>query len=923
MTAVVFPRGQRVEIVNDAEGRPTEIRRPGLCEYKFGYDDGGRLSAVHYPDGSRQSFAFDAQGRLLRASNRNSHVTEYRRDDKGSLQAIVDPLHRETTFDLDEGGDLRGVRFADETSEGFGYDPDLRVAVHTRRDGSDVVHVLGTEGNLEGVVWPQSAAAYETDAKGYPTAIRSDCSTVQFNCNDEGDVLVEGDEQQEVQFEYDPDGRPIVIRSPAGEIRYTYNDDGYLAEIIDWSGARHQIESGPEGELFGIRYANGLTEQRTPAAIGIFERAAVTDAVGKVLSEQVYEWDSCERLVRWEDLPTEDNPQRRAVSFSHDFEGHILEERDAGTERPLARYAYDAAGNMVRDGDIVVRFGPMDQPIDYGGQVVRYDGLGQMVHLPGTRGPIDCEFSDNGVLRKATCDSRSWHYEYDGLGRRTRKTDGVHEWRYGWAGVQLLWEEYRHPSSEPIRRDYLLFPDGILPFAFRENGRIYTMQTDARGAVIRVFDDQGAVVWRATYDSFGNAQIMVERIRQPLRLAGHYYDDETGLHYNSARYFSPLIKSYLSRDPEWHNPTATNYSYARNDPWNRMDPHGTIAPLIGVLVIGGMLLGAAIGYAVERWRGEEGDVLAGVVGGAIAGAGMFLGPVGIGTAAAGAFVESLIRRRHEDKVCIRCALGAAAAAATLAIVIPAGLSRLGRFARPYLSKLGAAVARRLGPMAQRLLSYLPSEVADTLAGAKSLIGKTASKIGEALKEGEEAGKRAVGWARAKMGNAATNAANKIRAFLYPYPKPTAASDAAAARVEQAMKEVGMGSAPRAFGVLTHEDGSVTVALSGSPEEVAKQQARLAKVLPENFRFAPAKADTSNHASVTFTNGRVGVSDSCVEPRLFEGAANNSKKSKIEGMTITNRGKVNKYPSARGGNDMSPCDACNRNRRLIMNPEKKK
>lgn len=705
LTAVTYPDGQRSEISYDNADRPVELRRPGRFSYHFGYDGYGRLTSVRHPDGSNHQLEYDARGNLTKSTNRNRAATEYLRDEQGRLRTIVDPLGRRTEFRLDPEGALEAVAFPDGTAEQYAFHPETGAATLTLRDGTEVVHLLTQDGKLAGAVWPDSLIAVETDEAGHPVAVMTETGSTEFVCDDNGNVVKESGAAK-VAFEHDPDGRPLSITSDSGRIEYEYDDDGYLAAIVDWEGRRHQIQSGYNGQLEEIGYANGMVESRTPDKVGIFSQAVVKDPRGLRISEQKYEWNDCERLTSWEDVSPAS--LRRGATLSYDPEGHVLEERDPVHAGLLARYEYDAAGNLVNDNGAPVAFGAMDQPVRHGADAVTYDALGQMTSLPGWLGEIRCQFASNGVLRRTECAGRVLTYEYDSLGRRVGKTDGVARWRYGWAGVQLLWEEFQSsPEARPVRRDYLFFPDGVIPFAFRESGRTYYLQTDPRGAVIRAFDESGAVVWSAVYDAFGKAEILVEKIRQPLRLAGHYFDEETGLHYNCVRYYSPLIKSYLSRDPRWNEPEATNYSYARNDPWNRVDPHGTLAPLVVVgLLAGGAAIGAIAGFAVSKAMGT--DPVAGTIGGAIGGLGTFFGPVaGAVSGFFGGVAESLISQyRAGGPMCISCALAEGAMGAVAGALFSGAMSVLGKALRPvvgpFLRRIGSAIASKAGAAARAI-----------------------------------------------------------------------------------------------------------------------------------------------------------------------------------------------------------------------------
>jgi len=80
------------------------------------------------------------------------------------------------------------------------------------------------------------------------------------------------------------------------------------------------------------------------------------------------------------------------------------------------------------------------------------------------------------------------------------------------------------------------------------------------------------VVWSAKYEAFGKAHITRQEVRNPLRRAGQYHDNETGLYYNWHRYYSPQLGRYLRTDPMREG--LNLYLYARNNPYRYMDPQG-------------------------------------------------------------------------------------------------------------------------------------------------------------------------------------------------------------------------------------------------------------------------------------------------------------------------------------------------------------
>jgi RHS repeat-associated protein len=62
-------------------------------------------------------------------------------------------------------------------------------------------------------------------------------------------------------------------------------------------------------------------------------------------------------------------------------------------------------------------------------------------------------------------------------------------------------------------------------------------------------DEEGNLAWQAQYKAWGEAILVVEKMRNPLRFQGQYFDHETGLHYNRFRYYDPEVGRFISKDP--------------------------------------------------------------------------------------------------------------------------------------------------------------------------------------------------------------------------------------------------------------------------------------------------------------------------------------------------------------------------------------
>ncbi|TEW80385.1 type IV secretion protein Rhs, partial [Serratia marcescens] len=181
-------------------------------------------------------------------------------------------------------------------------------------------------------------------------------------------------------------------------------------------------------------------------------------------------------------------------------------------------------------------------------------------------------------------------YHYDALGRRSRKAvryKGKTEQttRFLWQGYRLL-QEQRDDGS---RRSWSYDPASLWsPLAALEqagdsrSADIYWYHTDLNSAPLEVTDAAGNLCWSGQYDTFGKLQGQTvagaakrqgAQYQQPLRYAGQYQDDESGLHYNLFRYYEPEVGRFTTQDPIGLRGGLNLYQYAPN-PLMWVDPLG-------------------------------------------------------------------------------------------------------------------------------------------------------------------------------------------------------------------------------------------------------------------------------------------------------------------------------------------------------------
>jgi large repetitive protein len=141
-------------------------------------------------------------------------------------------------------------------------------------------------------------------------------------------------------------------------------------------------------------------------------------------------------------------------------------------------------------------------------------------------------------------------YYYDLFGRRLRKVvGGVTNW-YLYSDEGLIAEMN---ATGAVLRTYGSAPGSLWnnnPLYLKEGSNYYWYACDHLGAPQKLMAENGTVVWSAEFDAFGWATVASNSVvTNNLRFSSQYFDAESGLHYNTYRYYEPEGGTFISRDP--------------------------------------------------------------------------------------------------------------------------------------------------------------------------------------------------------------------------------------------------------------------------------------------------------------------------------------------------------------------------------------
>jgi len=320
----------------------------------------------------------------------------------------------------------------------------------------------------------------------------------------------------------------------------------------------------------------------------ITHRRCTDNLRDRLVSERRYQWDRADQIIRR--MYTDGAPSTPAEKYRQSLWGYDAAGRMTQSLQPEGeeRFWYDAADNRTT---------PEMQPVwnnllkRLDGVSREYDGFGRMTVRHDTHRRVTQRFSydDEHRISRVEIDGDAEYtraeYRYDALGRRTEKQ----VWRrharkpertqYAWSGLQMVGETSdSHPDAAV---QYIYSENSFEPLArvdsHGEYADIFWYHTELNGLPDSVTDSNGDTIWRGASTAWGRSLRESTPVNwdtpQNLRFQGQYLDRETGLHYNTFRYYDPAAGCYTQMDPIGLLGGLNTYTYVV-DPLVWVDPLG-------------------------------------------------------------------------------------------------------------------------------------------------------------------------------------------------------------------------------------------------------------------------------------------------------------------------------------------------------------
>ncbi len=420
-----------------------------------------------------------------------------------------------------------------------------------------------------------------------------------------------GVSEEKLEFAYDLLGRLIKETTPQGALSYEYDplsnlntltlpDGKKLNHLYYGSGHLHQINldgqlisdmqrddlhrevfrtQGKLTSCFGYdamgrkswQFASNLPAEKLSRVLGTESPQLLVEYAYNPIHRR-YQYDPAGELTRTLDK------LRGEIKYEYEANGQ-LHSRDTGKLVVSEKFRYDAAANRLNFNTSQFDHVKDNRIKQWRDQEYSYDAWGNLIEKRSGIVKLqtftyDCE---NRLVKAETMVNSqvksTGTYQYDSLGRRVAKQSGFNheperneQKTFLWQGLRMLREETPGQSSL-----YVYEPGSYAPLARvdqregEKENTLYYFHTDQIGTPLEMTDIEGQIVWQATYKAWGALEkLEVDEVEQSLRFQGQYFDDETGLHYNTFRYYDPEVGRFITQDPIGLDGGANLYQYASN-----------------------------------------------------------------------------------------------------------------------------------------------------------------------------------------------------------------------------------------------------------------------------------------------------------------------------------------------------------------------
>ncbi len=601
LTRIILPDNSTVQLAWNAAGLLTHHQRNDNTPRQWQYNAFGRVTTEIDKLARHIYYHYNAQGALISIENANGGRYLLNRDAEGRLVEEIRPDETLLQYTYNVAGRLveeahLGDRVFTSAPRTILLDYDAAGNLVKRETLTDRYQYQWDSMNRLLV------ASKQPNQLGLEMGLQA--NQVHFTYDALGRITREQTGDDIVEFNYDELNNLSRLTLPQGDsLNWLYYGSGHATAINHLVDSRSQLIteferddlhreiSRTQGELTQYRQYDKLGR-----TISTFSSRDKQHPLNGITLWRKWFYDPQDNLGAMEDT------YRGWVEYLYDSEQRL--KRVASSENLDAMLFYDRADNLLErpQSEIDAEHSPTlelspqgDKLRQFQGWHYQYDAYGNVIaRRYRNQSPQTYAYDGDNRLVIAHNQGIKAQYHYDALGRRIHKTvenreSGQvkrQETHFIWQGLRLLQEQDLNTGKH---QTYCYEEHGsYTPLAVivkQSSGfHYYWHHCDINSAPLEVTNAQGNTLWSGKYERFGfvrnsplsfysDPERVMESFEQNLRYAGQYFDNETGLHFNTFRFYDPQIGRFIMPDPIGLLGGMNLYAYAPN-PLVWIDPLG-------------------------------------------------------------------------------------------------------------------------------------------------------------------------------------------------------------------------------------------------------------------------------------------------------------------------------------------------------------
>jgi len=512
------------------DDRLVRVRHPNRAEYKYEYDENGKLCNMWNPLGIEAiKNEYDSEGRMIRQSFADGG--EYLLSYDGNTTISIEQNDNVIKYERDERHRTVATIYSD-SEERFEFNDQNRRTKHIDRNGNTTSFEYDKMGDLCAI----------TNALGVETEFKYDYNNKLYkilvdgrikvrNTYDEGGNLktIEDALKNKTTLTYSENGIPEIITQPDGsQIHLTYDERRNISKMVDASGIETQYKYDNLNRVISTIDGNGHeTNYQYDVAGNIIE---VKNAAGNTRN---YVYNKSNKVTEVTDfdgsrLSCEYNELYKPSKFTDQLGRETLLDYDimwnvsqvTTPNGSVTKYIYNQANRL----ETVIKpdLNTVSFEYDFNGNrtLVRdeegkethlcYDALGQLIEISGEEG-LKYSYTYNAegqIVSVIDCMGNAVTHEYNELGQLTRETNALgYSREYTYTSLGDISTE-KDEVGRLTRHEYA--PGGRLVATYYWDDTTEIFEYDNVGN-IKVYKNEEEVVQRFEYDLFGRVtQISVD-----------------------------------------------------------------------------------------------------------------------------------------------------------------------------------------------------------------------------------------------------------------------------------------------------------------------------------------------------------------------------------------------------------------------------